>query len=264
MTPAVSPRFDDTAARNRIRTSLDESLIVEASAGTGKTSEMVRRIVAVLEKGLTEIQHVAAVTFTRKAAGELKLRLRQELDRARSNTSGPAEAAHLEDALERLEEARVGTIHSFCAEILRERPVEAVIDTAFQELSDYEARRIYGEAFRAWIEQRLGEQSPGLRRCLVRLARADSWDTRTPLEKLQEAGWKLMEWRDFPASWRREPFDRDREIDSLVTQIQTLAAFAPVRPALDLATWVERAERGATRDHGSEERRVGKGVYGLV
>src|SRR5437870_8251071 len=85
--PAVIPfpnRSDDQAARDRISGSLEESLIVEAAAGTGKTTELVNRVVAVLKKGLTTVEHVVAVTFTRKAAGELKLRLRQELDRALS------------------------------------------------------------------------------------------------------------------------------------------------------------------------------------
>ena len=79
---AFRPVLDDAAARERIRTSLGESLIVEASAGTGKTTELIRRIVAVLGEG-ADIGAIAAVTFTNKAAGELKLRLRQELDRAR-------------------------------------------------------------------------------------------------------------------------------------------------------------------------------------
>ena len=82
MIPSAKPSVSDEAARQRIRTSLDESLIVEASAGTGKTTELVKRIVAVLAAGAS-IDRIAAVTFTHKAAGELKLRLRQELDRAR-------------------------------------------------------------------------------------------------------------------------------------------------------------------------------------
>ena len=72
----------DAEARHRIQNSLDESLIVEASAGTGKTTALVGRIVAVLENGRTTIEKIAAVTFTHKAAGELKLRLREELDRS--------------------------------------------------------------------------------------------------------------------------------------------------------------------------------------
>src|SRR5207248_10855740 len=106
MTPASSP-IADQGARDRIRSSLDESLIVEASAGTGKTTELVNRLVAVLASGRTSIDKIAAVTFTHKAAGELKLRLRQELDRARQD---PAARGPLEAALEHLEEASIGTI----------------------------------------------------------------------------------------------------------------------------------------------------------
>src|SRR5215831_17302539 len=112
MTPTT-----DAEARHRIRTSLDESLIVEAAAGTGKTTELVQRIVAILRTGRTMVDRIVAVTFTRKAAGELRLRLRVELDKARSSARAPDEIRSLEDALARLEEAHLGTIHSFCAEI---------------------------------------------------------------------------------------------------------------------------------------------------
>ena len=73
----------DAEARHRIRTALDDSLIVEAAAGTGKTSELVARIVNVLASGTARVDEILAVTFTEKAAGELKLRLREELERAR-------------------------------------------------------------------------------------------------------------------------------------------------------------------------------------
>src|SRR5437870_11304145 len=115
----------DSVARQRIRESLDESLIVEAAAGTGKTSELIRRIVGILRSGRTTVDRIVAVTFTRKAAGELRLRLRVELDKARGLATATNEIGFLEDALARLEEAHIGTIHSFCAEILRQRPVEA-------------------------------------------------------------------------------------------------------------------------------------------
>jgi ATP-dependent helicase/nuclease subunit A len=209
----------DAEARRRIRESLDESLIVEASAGTGKTTELVRRIVAVLEKCPTTIDRIAAVTFTHKAAGELKLRLREELDRARQERS----SEKLRHALEHLEEASIGTIHSFCAQLLRERPVEACVDPAFQELSEQEANRLYQRSFRTWLERRLSEPSPGLRRAFARLAWRDSWDNSPPLEQLQYAGRKLVEWRDYPAAWRREPFPRDEEIGTVLRMARELA-----------------------------------------
>src|SRR5437588_11381369 len=126
--------IQDAAARTRIRQSLDESLIVEAAAGTGKTTELIQRIVAVLRTGRTTVDKIVAVTFTRKPAGELRLRLRVELDKARGIATDPSELRNLENALARLEEARLGTIHSFCAEILRQRPVEAQLPPGFEEI----------------------------------------------------------------------------------------------------------------------------------
>src|SRR2546428_11120863 len=122
---------EDAGARTRIRESLDESLIVEAAAGTGKTTELIQRILAVLRSGRTTVDKIVAVTFTRKAAGELRLRLRVELDKARLAAKDANEIRFLEDAVARLEEEHIGTIHSFCAEIIGQRTVEARIETGF-------------------------------------------------------------------------------------------------------------------------------------
>lgn len=218
MTPQLS---SDAEARRRIRESLDESLIVEASAGTGKTTELVNRIVAVLREGKARIDEIAAVTFTNKAAGELKLRLRQALDKERQQSQHGR--AQLEEALEHLEEASIGTIHAFCAQILRERPVEAGVDPAFEELNEQEANRLFQQSFRAWLERQLGESSPGLKRAFARLAWRDSWDDSPPVEQLQFAGRKLIEWRDYPAPWRRPEFSREEEIRTLLRKARELA-----------------------------------------
>ena len=254
MTPTLHPELDDRAARERIRTSLGESLLVEASAGTGKTTELIARIVAVLAHGATSIDHIAAVTFTNKAAGELKLRLRQELDRARGTVATDEERDNIEKALEHLEEASIGTIHAFCAQILRERPVEAIVDPAFEELTEQQAARLYQRAFRAWFQDKLAEGAPALRRALVRLAWRDAWETSAPIDQLQFAASKLIEWRDHPAPWRRVAFDRNAEVDKLLEQVQLIAEAASrcpkftdnlvrsLRPAQALITWIERSE----------------------
>src|SRR5947208_17191256 len=205
MTPShPQPSPADAAARRIIRESLAESLIVEASAGTGKTTELVARIVQVLGKGLTTVDRIVAVTFTHKAAGELKIRLRQELDKARSAATHAEERKCLEDALKSLEEASIGTIHGFCAQLLRSRPVEARVDPVFEEGTEQEADRLFGRAFDQWFQRKLGDSSPGLRRGPARLAWRDSWDSGPAMEQLRQAGRKLVEWRDFPALWRRE------------------------------------------------------------
>ena len=252
----------DAAARRRIRESLAESLLVEAAAGTGKTTELVARAVAVLRSGRGRVDRLAAVTFSRKAAGELKLRLRFELDAARREAGEEDERARLQEAIERLEEARIGTIHSFCAELLRERPVEAGIDPAFRELDEEDAAALFGLAFDRWLQERLAAGSPALRRALARPGgRAD----RSPTEGLRFAGWCLAERRDYPTPWARRPFAREREADAMAARVAELAALlaqgppgdalrVALAPVLDRALALERAERASgKRDHDALE-----------
>ncbi len=74
----------DRFARETIAQALDDTIVVEAAAGTGKTTELVGRIVRILATGRAMVDNIVAVTFTEKAAGELKLRLREALDAARA------------------------------------------------------------------------------------------------------------------------------------------------------------------------------------
>jgi ATP-dependent exoDNAse (exonuclease V) beta subunit len=214
----------DSQARRAIATSLDETLIVEAAAGTGKTTELVRRLLSVLASGAAEMKEIVAVTFTEKAAGELKLRLREAVEIERAKAAGDAVRMRLENALKSLEEAHVNTIHGFCADLLRERPVEARVDPLFSVSTEAQADRLYARAFRAWLQHALENPPEGLRRALRRSS-APSFGTPEggPIDRLRRAGRLLAEWRDFPAPWKRPAFDRRREIDRLVTALHRLA-----------------------------------------
>src|SRR5581483_11973839 len=131
----------DQAARDRIATELDTTFVVEAAAGTGKTSALVNRMVALLRAGRARLDRIVAVTFTEAAAGELKLRPREAIERERHDARlDAAERERLRQSLPHLEEARIGTIHSFCADLLRARPVEARVDPRFQVAPDDVAR----------------------------------------------------------------------------------------------------------------------------
>src|SRR5260370_11973112 len=143
------------------------------------------------------MRNSVAVAFAHKAAGDLKLRLRQELDRGRSEAQGD-EIARLEAALEHLEEAAIGTIHSFCGQILRERPVEARVDPGFAEISEQDAEGLYQASFQRWLERKLGESAPGLKRALSRLAWREDTDSGAPLDAPAFAGRKLGELRGLP------------------------------------------------------------------
>lgn len=204
----------DHQERRRIRTSLDTTLVVEAAAGTGKTTELVCRIVEVLAQGRAQVGQIVAITFTEKAAGELKLRLRAELEKARVTvTADASRRRNVEDAIERLEEARINTIHGFCADLLRERPVEGRVDPLFEPLSESEARELYEEAFDSWLQRALQGSAEGLRRSLRRQSKDG------PAERLKAAGWELLNWRDFSAPWSRPVYDRTASIDKLLQQL---------------------------------------------
>ncbi len=222
--------LDDGPARARIRAELQTSFIVEAAAGTGKTTILIARLVNLLASGTagrragdSGIDRIVAVTFTRKAAGELKLRLRQALDIARQGEEEASRRAHLEHAIAHLEEALIGTIHSFCADILRQRPVEAQIDPAFREIDEEETADLFDRAFRAWVERRLEAMPEGLQRALSRLAVRRSPDGSTPLDQLRSEAAKLLDWRHYPESWSRRPFDRRAAVEACLSEVADLA-----------------------------------------
>jgi ATP-dependent exoDNAse (exonuclease V) beta subunit len=199
----------DAQARHLIANALDETLVVEAAAGTGKTTELVGRIVRILAEGRTTVDKIVAVTFTEKAAGELKLRLRERLDRERTAMESAEARGLLDAALTGLEEAHISTIHGFCAELLRERPVEARIDPLFEVLTEPSASRLFDDAFGRWLQEQLADPPPGVRRALRRTAFGGD---DGPIDRLRNAAWELTGWRDFTGDWTRNPFEREREI----------------------------------------------------
>src|SRR5688500_8456210 len=166
----VVAQLSDDQARALIRTAVDQTLIVEAAAGTGKTTELVNRIVRVIAEGRADVREIVAVTFTEKAAGELKLRLRQQLEKDRQAAEGAA-ASRLSAAIQNLEEAHVSTIHGFCADLLRERPVEAGVDPLFRVLTEGQSERLFKQAFDAWLQRELANPGEGVRRSLRRGSR---------------------------------------------------------------------------------------------
>ena len=211
----------DVDARRLIATALDETLIVEAAAGTGKTTELVGRIVRTLAEGRADVREIVAVTFTEKAAGELKLRLRERLDREREAAADRGRRSKLDEALARLEEAHVNTIHGFCADLLRERPVEAGIDPMFEVLTEPAAERLFNGAFDRWLQEQLANPPEGIRRALQRTSFGGD---DGPIDRLKNAAWELAGWRDFPGAWTRNPFDRNASVDATVAALHELAA----------------------------------------
>ena len=145
----ASNRLVDREARQKIVEELDKTFFVEAGAGSGKTKSLVDRMISLLRAGRCSIRTIAAVTFTRKAAAELRGRFQVELERKVAEEIKPSVKARLQDGLQNLEQCYIGTIHSFCAKLLRERPIEIGLDPDFVEMEEIE-----DDVFRdrCWLE----------------------------------------------------------------------------------------------------------------
>ncbi|MBA3840486.1 MAG: UvrD-helicase domain-containing protein, partial [Thermoleophilaceae bacterium] len=159
----------DQPARDAIAADVDESLLVEAGAGTGKTTVLVERIVSVLASGRASIDEIAVITFTEKAAAELAVRVRQRLEEVRrTGDPSPAERERLDHAVANLYRARIETIHAFAAGLLRQRPVEAGLDPQFEVLDDLAATLAFDAHFDRWRGRLLEGEHPELTRALNR------------------------------------------------------------------------------------------------
>ena len=177
--PPRRPR--DHAARERAATDFATNLVVSAGAGTGKTTLLVERILTAIGSGHAPLSAIAAITFTDKAAGELRHRLasglRELADLARGGSAGseassarnayawltgnaiadpPSIVARAKDAEAKLDRATVATIHGFCAEILRAHPLESGLPPGFSADRGLAGRRLAAEDWSPFLEEELG------------------------------------------------------------------------------------------------------------
>ncbi len=124
--------------------SANRAVVVTAGAGSGKTRALVGRYLHLLEQGY-ELRSLAAITFTDKAAREMRTRVRAEVEAWLSSEPGATHGVW-DRARTELDAARISTIHSLCAEILRAHPAEAGVDPAFAVLSDAASSMLQAEA----------------------------------------------------------------------------------------------------------------------
>jgi ATP-dependent helicase/nuclease subunit A len=121
------------------------NVVVDAGAGTGKTTLLVLRLIQLVAPDSDalpsiDIARIAAVTFTRKAAGELRLRIRERLlSELSSPALSPTRRERLRQALAGLDTAHIGTVHSFADRLLRMHPVEANLSPAYEIIEDEES-----------------------------------------------------------------------------------------------------------------------------
>jgi len=227
-------------------------VFVSAGAGTGKTAVLVERFArAVSEEGI-DVESLLVITYTKRAAGELRSRIRSELvlrDRV--------------DLARRIDGAWISTIHAFCNRLLRAYPFEAGLDPRFRELDEPQAAVLRSEAFDRALQRFCADDRPERLRLLATYGGAR---LRTMLigvyETLRAAGRELvLELGDAPALEEAlehlEEAARCLADDSSATGAQRSAASALLehlaggtRPGrlLDLGDFRARGERAATYD----------------
>ena len=161
----------DDGERLRALTELQSTLLVEAAAGTGKTSLLAGRVVMLLGAG-TRPRSIAAITFTELAAGELRQRVSQYLDAllvgrvpdelrlCLPKGPTPEQQAGLREAASQLDELTCSTIHGFCHDLLRTYSIEAAIDPGAEILDRDQADFVFDAIFDQWWQDRLNEPQP--------------------------------------------------------------------------------------------------------
>ncbi|MBP5430286.1 MAG: UvrD-helicase domain-containing protein [Elusimicrobiaceae bacterium] len=188
--------------RLRVQTQLGKNMVVEAGAGTGKTTLLIHRLCLCVLAQATPVEKLVALTFTEKAAAEIKTRFifkLQHLIEALSTGEEDRtltllrEHFHVPDAdllvraqtaLSRLDRASIGTIHSFCAEILKTFPLEAALSPGAQIDSGQKADRLFQARWNHFLDEELGEHAP----------RAQAWKEvlgKISLAQLQAFAWEL-------------------------------------------------------------------------
>lgn len=154
---------------------IDCNVSVSAGAGSGKTKVLVERFLHILEQDLPEYRvtgklqldagNILAITFTRKAAGEMKERVRKSIEQRLSK--GKEVNGFWQKQLESLNRAQISTIHGLCSRILRENPVEACLDPAFVVAEEFDSAEFLESCLDRYLRQELQQQNAAVSKLVV-------------------------------------------------------------------------------------------------
>ena len=226
------------------------NIAVTASAGSGKTAILVERYLDTLVSGdAAGIGNVLAITFTQKAAAEMRQRVAQRVEKALEQEQDPERRGRLMAVREGLPGAQISTIHSFCASILREHPVEAEVDPNFTVLEEVERTLLIREV----IEETLAhiadrDLEDPVRRQLSNLL--EDWDRRYLSgllgammgKKRLARAWLgrygkmseeeiLGQWASFLMDTQRPVLESLLSDDRLISMLRELPALSPAQRA---------------------------------
>ena len=166
----MTTTFNDEETLHSIVNDLGANLMVEAGAGTGKTYALVSRVVALVKAGV-RMQNIVAITFTDAAAAELSERIRSRMEQLLDDVLEDSnedllakdltepEKGRIRQAVSELDQAAVQTIHSFAAQLLRERPLSAGLPPGWAPLDAVDSTQRFAERWDQWLERTLGQDS---------------------------------------------------------------------------------------------------------
>jgi ATP-dependent helicase/nuclease subunit A len=222
----------DQDARATVEHDLDRNLFVEAGAGTGKTTALVKRLVRLVASGrLEDVRQLAAITFTEAAAAELRDRIRGALesaaDPAAPSELGPEERARCGRAATRIDEAVITTLHGFAQRILAEHPVAAHLPPAFEVDEGIPAELEFVTRWQAFVDELLVD--PGLTEVIQVGATLDLLLPRlAEVARVLKDRWDRLVLADAePGAAADEPFDVDAR--PILADLDALAAIVAPR-----------------------------------
>lgn len=197
----------DQLIRERVISEVDKTISVFAGAGTGKTTLLTQRYLSLLQQKQVSPKQIVAITFTIKAAAELRERILQGLQRENMQ--------HLTAAVET---SPIGTIHSFCANVLRQFALEANLDPQFTVISELEHRTFLNEVFQSWFTQSLSKYAHIFKK---------TRSAEISFIKIRQLASKLYDYRDLLSRISIEPeVTKPEELQSLATEVKELYQFA--------------------------------------
>jgi ATP-dependent helicase/nuclease subunit A len=184
----VTPDPPDQAVRVAATTQLDTTLFVEAGAGTGKTTMLVDRVVALVSTKTARMDQIAAITFTEAAAAELRDRLAQKFESlATDDPEDPVSAA-----VNALDASAVTTLHGFSRKILAEQPFAVGLPPLFEVADASSSRVAFDERWGRFVNELLGD--PVHEDMVVRaLSCGMTWERLRVAALACEENWDLLE-----------------------------------------------------------------------
>jgi ATP-dependent helicase/nuclease subunit A len=197
----------DQTTRDRVIQEVDRTISVFAGAGTGKTTLLTKRYLSLLQQKKVSPKQIVAITFTIKAAAELRERILQGLQ--------DNNMTHLTAAVET---SPIGTIHAFCANILRQFALEANLDPQFAVISELEHRTFLNEVFQSWFTQSLSTHAPTFKK---------TRSAEISFTKIRQLASKLYDYRDLlPYISIERKVTKPEELAALVSDVKELYQFA--------------------------------------